>query len=94
MIDEPFLDGVLRIVERAGLSSESVAALRDAFPALHFTYCQDDDIGAGIAPVRSGAGVNLYLVDGRDHCMRFTIDPAHATGLVLAEVDPDEDASG
>ncbi|TVQ84421.1 MAG: hypothetical protein EA400_17450 [Chromatiaceae bacterium] len=92
MIDAAFLDGVLAIIGRAGLSTESVAALRDAFPALHFTYCHDDDIGTGIAPVRTADGFNLYLVDGRDHCIRFTSDLANATGLVLAEVELDAPA--
>jgi hypothetical protein len=35
--------------------------------------------------VREAEGFNLYLVDGRAHCMRFTTDLAAATGLVLAE---------
>ncbi len=35
---------------RAGLTPDSVAALRDALPELHFTYCADDDIGDGIPP--------------------------------------------
>jgi hypothetical protein len=86
MITEAFLDQISAIVDRAGLSTESVAALRDAFPELHFTYCLDDDIGAGIEPQREGDGFNVYLINGSEHCIRFTRDPDSATGLVLAEV--------
>jgi hypothetical protein len=87
MITDTFLDQITTVVSRAGLSADSVAALRDAFPDLHFTYCLDDDIGVGIEPVRSTEDFNLYLVNGSDHCVRFTPNLEAATGLVLAEVD-------
>jgi len=29
---------------------------------------------------------NLYLVDGREHCLRFTTESEAATGVVIAEV--------
>jgi hypothetical protein len=90
MIADNFLDQVVTIIDRAGLSSDSVAALRDAFPDLHFTYCLDDDIGAGIKPIREAAGFNLYLISNAEHCIRFTADPESATGLVLAEVTDEE----
>jgi hypothetical protein len=89
MITDTLLDRLLTILDRAGLSADSVAALREAFPELHFTYCLDDDIGAGIEPVREDAAVRLYLVAGRGHCLRFTRDLEEATGLVLAEVQPE-----
>jgi hypothetical protein len=89
MITEQFLDQVTTIITRAGLSADSVAALRDAFPDLHFTYCLDDDIGAGIEPFREAEGFNLYLIDGSAHCISFTRSLDGATGLVLAEVTDD-----
>lgn len=89
MITDEFLDQVSTIVTRAGLSAESVAALREAFPDLHFTYCLDDDIGAGIEPERESDGFNVYLINGSEHCIRFTRDLDSATGLVLAEVTDD-----
>lgn len=91
MIAPAFLDQVVAILDRAGLSDDSVAALRQAFPDLHFTYCLDDDVGAQHESVRTGSGFNLYLVDGREHCLRFTHDLDAATGLVLAAVDADAD---
>jgi hypothetical protein len=90
MITQTFLDQIETIVTRAGLSSDSLAALREAFPDHHFTHCLDDDISAGIEPVREAEGFNLYLIDASEHCLRFTRELDSATGLVLAEVG-DED---
>jgi hypothetical protein len=91
MIPQELIDKVATIIDRAGLSPESVAALRDALPDLHFTYCSDDDIGDGIPPIREADGFNLYLINGAEHCIRFTNDPESATGMVLAEVTEEDD---
>ncbi|WP_462331110.1 DUF6129 family protein, partial [Thiohalocapsa halophila] len=72
MITDDFLDQVTTIITRAGLTADSVAALRDAFPDVHFTHCLDDDIGAGIDPYREADGFNLYLITGAEHCISFT----------------------
>jgi hypothetical protein len=80
---------VTRIVERAGLSDQTLGALREAFADIHLTYCMDWDIGVG-RPARRADGFNVYLVDGRGHCVRFTTDMDAATGLVLAEVEDDD----
>ncbi len=85
MIPPERLDQVTQIVERAGLNDQTVGALREAFTDMHLTYCMNDDIGVR-EPVRCADGFNLYLVDGRGHCMQFTNDIEAATGLVLAEV--------
>jgi hypothetical protein len=90
MITAERVEQVTRVVERAGLNERTLSALREAFGEIHFTYCMDEDVGCGAgvgAPVREAEGFNLYLVDGRAHCMRFTSDLATATGLVLAETD-------
>ncbi|MGD8206655.1 MAG: DUF6129 family protein [Thiohalocapsa sp.] len=89
MITDQLLDQVATIIERAGLTGDSVAALRDAFPDLHFTHCLDDDIGAGITAVRERDGFNLYLISNAGHCIAFAATPEAATGLVLAEVSDD-----
>ncbi|MCG6863136.1 MAG: DUF6129 family protein [Chromatiaceae bacterium] len=86
MIRPERLDQVARIVERAGLDEQTVGALREAFTDMHLTYCMDDDIGI-VEPVVRAEGFNMYLVDGRGHCMRFTNELETATGIVLAEVD-------
>ena len=90
MITPERIEQVTRVVERAGLNERTISALRESFGEIHFTYCMDEDIGCGPGasePVRQADGFNLYLVDGRAHCMRFTSDLASATGLVLAETD-------
>ena len=76
-------------VEAAGLSEQTLAALRTGHPGIHFTYCMDDDMGAQ-EPYASRPAFNVYLVDGREHCLKFTHETSHATGLVLAEVIADD----
>ena len=89
MITDEFLDQITAVIERAGLTADSVAALRDAFADVHFTHCLDDDIGAHILPFREAEGFNLYLITGAEHCIKFTKDQESATGLVLAEITDD-----
>jgi hypothetical protein len=88
------IEQVALVLERAGLSEQTLAALRESFVGTHFTYCMDEDIGEGAgtpAPVRESAGFRIYLVDGRSHCMRLTGDLESATGLLLAELDPESE---
>jgi hypothetical protein len=59
------------------------AALRARYPALHFTFCSDDEI-CGPAAAHEESAFKLYLVDGSGHCLALTNDPAAATGLVVA----------
>lgn len=87
-ITAEFIDKISAVLTRAGLTEDSVAALRKAFPDLHFTFCSDDDVGVAHTPVRRTPTFNIYLIDASEHCLRFTRDLAAATGLVLAEVAP------
>ncbi len=57
---------------------------RSRFPGRSLTRCDASDMGAD-EPFRRFAAVDVYLVDGRDHCWRLTGDPATATGIVLAQ---------
>mgnify|MGYP001815659010 CR=1 FL=1 len=86
MIAPERLDQVSLIVEKAGLSEQTLGALREAFGDMHLTYCMDEDIAVG-KPVRRADGFNIYLVDGRGHCMLLTTDMEAATGIVLAETE-------
>ena len=72
------------------LDETVVSSLREAFPDYHFTYCIDDDIVTG-KPVVEHEMFKLYLIDGRDHCLCLTNDHDIATGVVVAEVIPDDD---
>ena len=44
----------------------------------------------GPKPVMEAEGFNIYLVDGREHCLAFTQSQEVASGVVLAEVEDDE----
>jgi len=77
-------------VKRKGLDYDVVAGLRQSYPGIHFTYCMDDDITNG-KPVVESEAFNIYLVDGREHCLCLTNDFDVATGIVLAEVLADEE---
>lgn len=64
----------------AGVAAE----FRARFPGRSLTRCDVSDMGAD-EPYRRFAALDLYLVDGRDHCWHITADPGVATGVVLAK---------
>ena len=66
----------------------NLSALRQQYPTIHFTYCMDDDLPNN-APVFEHKNFNLYLIDGRDHCLCLTNDFEAATGIVVAEIIAD-----
>jgi len=72
------------IEQQLPLDEIVVSKLRDAYPGMHFTYCLDDDITNG-KPVLEREAFNVYLIDGREHCLCLTNDHDTATGLVIAE---------
>lgn len=75
-------------VKNRGLDYDTVSELRKTYPDIHFTYCMDDDITNG-QPVLQDDEFNVYLVDGREHCLCLTNDFEIATGIVLAEIIED-----
>ncbi|BBL72011.1 DUF6129 family protein [Methylogaea oryzae] len=85
MIADELLRSVADRVESAGPGEAVLAELRGTYPGVHFSYCMDDDVG-GVEPVLRKQSFNLYLVDGRDHCLKLTGDAAAATGLLVAEL--------
>jgi hypothetical protein len=72
-------------IKAQGISESVVSQLRQDYSNIHFTYCMDDDIGS-YQPVLSEAEFNLYLIDGREHCLCLTNNYDVATGIVVAEV--------
>ena len=70
------------------IDEDIVTSLRAAYPDIHFTYCLDDDITVG-KPVIEENKFNIYLIDGREHCLCLTNDYDTATGIVIAEVIED-----
>jgi hypothetical protein len=71
------------------LNEESLLVLRQSWPELRFTLCNDDDMPARLPAALKRDRFNLYLVNGSEHCLSLTDDPLHAIGVVLAEVDGD-----
>jgi hypothetical protein len=59
------------------------AEFRQRFPGLSFTPCSSSDMN-GEPVYRSHPGFDLYLVDGSEHCVQYTTEPANATGIVVA----------
>lgn len=59
-----------------------VAELRRRFPHLAWTRCDASDVSE--TPFRSYPGFDIHLLDSADHCAQLTLDPARATGIVLA----------
>jgi hypothetical protein len=90
MISQEQIEQIGELVVRASvLESGCVDPLRSQFPDIHFTYCMDDDVYAAL-PVLQRERFNIYLVDSRDHCFCLTQDSEIATGIVVAEVEPEE----
>ncbi len=88
MIEVSQLNEIAQILETSGVNETTVSILRPQFQPLHFTYCMDDDLPNN-NPVLEHPEFNLYLIDGRDHCLCLTNDFSVATGVVIAEVYPE-----
>ena len=79
-----------RVGEAAGRGAD-LAALRAAFPGLHFSECSEDDVSPRYRPALTVDGYALYLVSGASgHCLEMSNDPAAATGLLIARLADDE----
>lgn len=88
MISPELLQSIASVIKAQSLNESAVSSLRSQYPGTHFTYCMDDDI-PNHEPMYKGDGFNLYLVDGREHCLRLTDNYEHASGIVIAEVIED-----
>jgi hypothetical protein len=71
-----------------GMGVNLSAELREKFNGIHFTICMDDDV-VSANPVVEQKDFNLYLIDSSNHCLSFTQNHALATGVVVAEVEPE-----
>lgn len=81
----------LAAVTAAARLDAGIAAMRQQFPALHFSACSEDDVSPRYHPASDADGHHLYLIAGASgHCLELTNDPDIATGILLAEkVDAD-----
>jgi hypothetical protein len=75
-------------IEASALDEITISALRQQYQPIHFTYCMDDDLPNN-TPIIEHKDFNLYLIDGREHCLCLTDDYEVATGIVVAEIIPD-----
>jgi hypothetical protein len=85
MISPELLESIALAINALTLNESVVAVLRSEYPGIHFTYCMEDDIG-NHQPALEQPGFNLYLVDGREHCLCLTRNYEHASGIVIAEI--------
>jgi hypothetical protein len=85
MINPEKLQSIANQISGLSLSEAVIADLRAKYPDIHFTYCMEDDI-SNHEPLLEYDDFNLYLVDGREHCLCLTRNFDHATGIVVAEV--------
>jgi len=88
MISTEQVNEIAEKIETLGVDEATVSALRQEYQPIHFTYCMDDDLPNN-EPVIEKAAFNLYLIDGREHCLCLTNDYDAATGIVVAEIIPE-----
>lgn len=88
MITSEQISAITAKIESMGLGDDTVSELRQQHHPIHFTYCMDDDLPNN-TPVIEHKDFNLYLIDGREHCLCLTNDFDVATGIVVAEIIPD-----
>jgi hypothetical protein len=77
---------VARGALHAGVNARTLAGMRAQFPGMHLSHCNNDDV-INAAPYLQSPRLNIYLVDGHEHCLELTQDLDAATGLLLAEVN-------
>lgn len=88
MISPEQLQRIASVIRAQALDESVVSNLRSEYPDIHFTYCMEDDI-PNHEPLLENKGFNIYLVDGREHCLCLTRNYEYATGIVIAEVIDD-----
>ena len=77
------LEAIDATLATAAADQAAVSALRQVAPGLTAMRCDKTDI-QDETPFRSYEKCDLFLIDGRDHCVKITSDPSIATGLVVA----------
>jgi len=88
MISKSQIHEIASKIDFLGVNESTISALRERYQPIHFTYCMDDDLPNN-TPVKEHKDFNLYLIDGREHCLCLTNDYELATGIVVAEIIPD-----
>jgi hypothetical protein len=76
------LQAIDALFTNVGPQTGALASLRQQFPLLSWTTCDASDVNE--TPFRSYARFDIHLLNSTDHCAQITLDPAHATGIILA----------
>jgi hypothetical protein len=88
MIVPETLEQIANLASSLGeLNEDTLLTLKQSWPDLRFTFCNDDDMPARLPAALQRESFKLYLVNGSEHCLSLTDDPLHAIGVVVAEVD-------
>jgi hypothetical protein len=77
------LSAIDDLLASASADGATVSSLRQLAPGISATRCDAADM-QDETPFRSYVKCDLFLLDGRDHCVRITGDPGVATGLIVA----------
>ena len=88
MISTEQVNAIVSKIEALGVDETTVSALIQEYQPIHFTYCMDDDLPNN-TPIIEHKDFNIYLIDGREHCLCLTNDYDVATGIVIAEIIAD-----
>ncbi len=81
-ISADLMEKINSVLAQASADGPTLARLRGLAQGITATRCDASDLADDL-PFRSYERCTLYLLDGRDHCMRITDDPTAATGLVV-----------
>jgi len=64
------------------MTNNPLPMLKECYPEISFVRLSATDISE--APFRALPDYNLYLLDGREHCVQLTNSLDDATGIVVA----------
>lgn len=82
MID---VESAQRMARRIAAGGEAtLAEFRAEHPELRFYACSEDEVPPRLAPWAAADGVEVFLIDATEHCVRLSREPENACGLVFA----------
>lgn len=79
---ETLQDIELSLTDFHKLTNNPLPMLKECYPDISFIRMSASDISE--SPFHSLPDYNIYLLDGRDHCVQLTNNPGDATGVVIA----------
>ncbi|WP_426420715.1 hypothetical protein [Bradyrhizobium genosp. A] len=85
-LDENELIELEQVITAAEGRGSPFTKLRRRFPHLALVRCDASDVTE--PPFRSFPQLDLHLIEGSDHCVQITADPALAFGIILAARSP------